>query len=103
MSEAHRDIDALFEDGLSRYGVGDLDGALLVWEQVLQLDPENPQANSYLDYVRLNYELLTNGGEPDGAPFPLESDEPEYQIEIIPGEIIASHQPAAARATERTD
>ncbi|HEV7554930.1 MAG TPA: hypothetical protein VGO00_05695 [Kofleriaceae bacterium] len=96
MSNGHSDIDALIEDGLSRYGVGDLDGALQVWEQVLALDPDNPQANSYVDYVRLNYELLTGTAESDGAPFPLDNDEPEYQIEILPGEIITSPAPMLA-------
>jgi hypothetical protein len=96
MSEAHGDIDALIEDGLSRYGVGDLDGALLVWEQVLALDPENAQANSYVDYVRLNYELLTSAAEGISAPFPLDNDEPEYLIEILPGEIITSPSPRIA-------
>jgi hypothetical protein len=96
MSNGHSDIDALIEDGLSRYGVGDLDGALQVWEQVLALDPDHPQASSYVDYVRLNYELLTSTGESDGAPFPLDNDEPEYQIEILPGEIITSPAPKLA-------
>jgi len=96
MSNGHSDIDALIEDGLSRYGVGDLDGALQVWEQVLALEPDNPQANSYVDYVRLNYELLTSAAEGDGAPFPLDNDEPEYLIEILPGEIITSPAPRLA-------
>lgn len=81
------DIDRLIEDGLSRYGVGDLDGALLAWEQALALDPENAQANSYVDYVRMNYELLTTElAQHEEAPFAIGEDEPEYQIEIEPGE-----------------
>lgn len=84
------DIDRLIEDGLSRYGAGDLDGALAVWEQVLDIDPSNQQAISYVDYVRTNYALLSRD-EPEvsdgGAPFGI-VEEPEYQIEIVPGEML---------------
>ncbi|MEJ7603348.1 MAG: hypothetical protein WKG01_36005 [Kofleriaceae bacterium] len=80
-------MDRLIEDGLARYGAGDLDGALLVWEQALASDPENPQANSYVDYVRMNYELLTSEINREGeAPFGIADEEPEYQIEIDHGE-----------------
>lgn len=82
------DIDRLIELGLNRYGAGDLDGALLMWEEALAIDPDNAQANSYVDYVRQNYELLTSGEpavEPaQDAPFAIE-EEPEYLIEVIPG------------------
>ncbi|MFT3699099.1 MAG: hypothetical protein QM831_38490 [Kofleriaceae bacterium] len=78
------DIDRLIEEGLNRYGSGDLDGALLVWEEALAIDPDNAQANSYVDYVRMNYDLLaTDGGSGALASddFGIE-DEPEYIIEI---------------------
>jgi hypothetical protein len=89
------EIDRLIEEGLTLYGQGDLDGALLRWERALVIDPDNAQANSYVDYVRANYELLTTeipAGEQtrEGAPFGIADDEPEYQIEIQPGEIKAS-------------
>src|SRR3954469_7423240 len=80
------ELDRLIEEGLTLYGQGDLDGALLVWEHALSMDPENPQANSYVDYVRLNYEMLTtDAGHDEAAPFGIGTDEPEYQIEIMPG------------------
>ncbi len=85
---AGTDIDRLIEMGLNRYGAGDIDGALLLWEQALAIDPENAQAVSYVDYVRDNYELLANG-EPQLAAedgFAIH-EEPEYQIEILPGEL----------------
>jgi len=89
------EIDRLIEEGLTLYGQGDLDGALLRWEKALAIDPENAQANSYVDYVRANYELLTNdvNGEAtgEGAPFGIADDESEYQIEIQPGEIKPSN------------
>lgn len=95
------DIDQLIEEGLTLYGQGDLDGALLAWEKALAADPENAQANSYVDYVRQNYDLLT--GQTQGsdveAPFGIE-DEP-YQIEI---EIRETEElPPAKRATSDVD
>ena len=40
------DIDRLIEEGLARYGAGDLDGALLIWDKVLAIEPDNAQATS---------------------------------------------------------
>ena len=60
MARAVSEIDRLIEEGLSLYGEGDLDGALLLWERVLVIEPDNAQASSYVDYVRMNYELLTS-------------------------------------------
>ena len=107
------DIDRLIDEGLDRYGAGDLDGAMLAWEEALAIDPDNAQANSYVDYVRLNYELLTAGGPeleetPDGK-FAIE-EEPEYLIEVVPerpstptiGEGIKL-PPAAALARAKAD
>jgi hypothetical protein len=88
------DIDRLIELGLNRYGAGEIDDALLMWEEALAADPDNPQANSYVDYVRQNYELLTSG-EPevvDDPNYALDED-PEYQIEILPGEMARASQP----------
>ena len=60
------------------YGEGDLDGALLLWERVLVIDPENPQANSYVEYVRMNYERLTTDGNiQDSGPYGIGNDDPE--------------------------
>ncbi len=89
MAEESTELNRLIEEGLTLYGQGNLDGALLVWERVLTVDPDNAQANSYVDYVRQNYELLTSDlGDEDAGPFGIAADgEPEYQIEIvIPGE-----------------
>jgi tetratricopeptide (TPR) repeat protein len=91
------DIDRLIELGLNRYGAGDLDGALLVWEEALAIDPDNPQANSYVDYVRSNYELLDAGEQAlVNEPGYAIEEEPEYQIEIQPGELPRESQPVLA-------
>jgi hypothetical protein len=94
MARGASEIDRLIEEGLSLYGEGDLDGALLLWERVLVIDPENAQANSYVDYVRMNYELLTSDNHTeDSGPFGIGTDEPEYQIEISPGDSIEPPAP----------
>lgn len=90
------DIDRLIDEGLQLYGRGDVDGALLAWERALAADPGNAQANSYVEYARDNYELLTSS-EPvledgDDVPFGIE-EEPEYHIEILPGELISNDAP----------
>ena len=90
------DIDRLIEDGLNRYGSGDLDGALLIWEKALAIDPDNAQANSYVDYVRMNYEVLQtdSGLGVSSEPFGIE-EEPEYIIEITQGhELLDAEAPA---------
>jgi len=87
MTRAVTEIDGLIEQGLGLYGEGDLDGALLVWERVLVIEPDNAQASSYVDYVRMNYDLLTSdGGTEQSGPFGIGDDDPDYQIEILSGE-----------------
>jgi hypothetical protein len=94
MARGVTEIDRLIEQGLGLYGEGDLDAALSLWERVLVIDPENAQANSYVDYVRMNYDLLTgDNNTEDSGPFGIGDDEPEYQIEIMPGDAV---EPASA-------
>jgi hypothetical protein len=94
MTRAATELDQLIEQGLGLYGEGDLDGALQVWERVLVIEPDNAQANSYVDYVRMNYDLLTSDASTEhSAPFGIGDDEPDYQIEILSGEDVV---PASA-------
>src|ERR1700712_4487299 len=98
------EVDRLIEEGLSRYGRGDLDGALLVWEQVLADDPDNEQANSYVDYVRQNYDLLTGqaeGSDESSSPYAIEGD--EYQIEILEGRVSSGAIPIAPLKVDPVD
>jgi len=37
------ELDRLIDEGLNRYGSGDLDGALEAWEEALAIDPDNAQ------------------------------------------------------------
>jgi hypothetical protein len=76
-------VDQLIEEGLNRYGRGDLDGALAVWEQVLALDPRNDQASSYVEYVRENYDMLTGDAAADESASPYAIADDEYTVEIL--------------------
>jgi hypothetical protein len=89
MARALSNIDRLLEEGLTRYGRGDLDGALTSWEQVLDLDPHHEEALGYIDYVRMNYELLVGevSVQAEAPAFAIGEDEPAYQIEAAQGEL----------------
>ncbi len=87
------DIDGLVERGLLRYRAGDIDGALTAWEHALAVDPTEPRALGYVDYVRQNYdELVGRGPAPMSEmliPFGLGrgddddfADGAEYEISI---------------------
>lgn len=89
MTPARPEIDQLIEEGLTRYGHGDFDGALVSWEQVLELDPKHERATSYVDYVKMNYEVLRSelAVPADAPPFSIAADaDDEYHIEITTGE-----------------
>ena len=63
-----------------------------MWEEALAIDPHDARANSYIDYLRGHYDELSVS-EPavttgDDEPFAIH-EEPEYQIEITPGQLIA--------------
>lgn len=102
-----RDIDGLLARGLDRYRAGDVDGALALWEQALAVDPDDPRALGYVDYVRQNYDELSGGS---GArmseqliPFGLaRSDDDEYEISITdsgdPAELTTEHRRVAGIA-----
>ncbi len=90
MAREATELERLIDEGLAKYGRGDLDGALLDWEQALSIDPENPQASSYVDYVRLNYELLTAevNSDAESPAFAIAGDDDEYAIEILDGPLV---------------
>jgi hypothetical protein len=81
-----RDVERLIEDGLIRYGGGDLAGALAAWERALIQEPNNLQAIGYIDYVRQVFDQLNRPTKDElVVPFGLgHGDAPDYQIEISP-------------------
>ncbi|MBK9031206.1 MAG: hypothetical protein IPL61_07705 [Myxococcales bacterium] len=82
------EIDRLIGDGLDRYRRGEVDGALMVWEQVLAMVPGDPRVLRYVDYVRAHYDNLVAGAPAPLAellvPFGLASsdDSDDYEISI---------------------
>jgi hypothetical protein len=87
-------VERLIDQGLERYGKGDLDGALVAWESALALAPEDARAAGYVEYVRGHYDLLRGQGGLESAselavPFGLAElpDSGRYEIEI--GEPVA--------------
>jgi hypothetical protein len=82
-------VETLIEQGLALYENGDVDGAVLSWEGALNLDPSNPRANGYVDYVRLHYDVLTGTADNDDVavdvPFGVGTGVvPDYRIAIAP-------------------
>ena len=54
-----RRADDLVEQGLQRYGRGDLTGAMAEWEHALALRPTHELAREYIEYVKSNFDLLS--------------------------------------------
>lgn len=101
------DIDGLVARGLDRYRAGDVDGALTAWEAALALDPTEPRALGYVDYVRQNYDELAGGSTEALAelliPFGLarsddDDDGSDYEISITGGELEGEDEDPAAAA-----
>ena len=88
MSESTPQVEALIERGLTLYENGEIDNAVLAWEQALQLEPANGRANGYVDYVRLHYEVLSGAPVDEAAadePFGISTtSQPAYRIAIAP-------------------
>lgn len=80
-------LDRLVEAGLAAYGRGEVDDALVAWEQALAIDPEDPRALGYVDYVRQHYELVSGATAPVaeeelGVPFGIGEDVGDYEVEV---------------------
>lgn len=51
-------VAVLVERGLTRYADGDLRGAMSDWEHALALDPDEPRAREYMEYVGRYFDVL---------------------------------------------
>lgn len=90
MSEAsERKVSKLLQQGLERYGTGDVPRAFLIWGEVLELDPGNSEA---LDYMRdADRRTRPRGGSAaSGSPSVfadarrlLQSDDEEAALELL--------------------
>jgi hypothetical protein len=96
------DVGALIDQGIKAYVSGRVGEALRSFQEVLEMDPGNPRARSYL--------LLIHGGAsglvPDAAPVPLPAPEgrgapdgAEGGVPLpAPGGVVVAPAPAAALA-----
>ena len=69
----------LLDQGLRRYEEGDLVGALALWEEALELDPDLVRAREYYDYVHENYEALAEqfaAAAEGGVEAPVDAPDP---------------------------
>jgi hypothetical protein len=90
------EVDRMIEEGLARYGRGDVDGALDAWEHALAIDPDDTRAIAYVDYVRENYEVLagTPIGERNRGTVTSEND--DYIVEVTNAGSVPTPAPSAA-------
>ncbi len=79
-----QDVNALIQKGVSLYEVGDIENALVIWEQALQLQPNNDFLKDYIANARR--ELGQDAGfleNPDDAKLEDETIKPPQEL---PGE-----------------
>jgi tetratricopeptide (TPR) repeat protein len=71
-------IRILLDQGLTAYGLGNVDEALRIWKSVLAMDPENTRAREYLRFVEENWGPRQVREE--GVPKPYRPDEGSGEI-----------------------
>lgn len=89
-------IEELLEKGLYYYGLGENKMAVSLWQQTLELDPENELAREYLEI-----ELGTRIIEPEPEPAPSQAPEKTEPLAIPPSftrgqQLIYEGKPAEA-------
>lgn len=100
-------IDDLVRRGLERYADGDFDGAVFDWEHALTLNEDDVRAQRYVEYVRSNYEMLSEAGiqpppiEELAVPFGVAGSDADddYEVELTFGGSVGSAAPSAEVAT----
>ncbi len=76
-----KDVNALIQKGVSLYEVGDIENALVVWEQALQLQPDNPFLKDYIANARNELGIESSDTE-DNQSSEEESNDKVQQISI---------------------
>ncbi len=69
------EIRTLLDQGLTHYGLGEVQKALGVWRRVLDLEPGNPRAMEYIRFVEENW--APNQGRKEDAYRPDEGTDPK--------------------------
>ncbi len=88
-----KDVNALIQKGVSLYEVGDIENALVVWEQALQLQPDNPFLKEYIANARNELGIESSNTESNQSieeesndkvqQISLEHSDSEEEIEIV--------------------
>lgn len=80
--ERDKTVRRLLKRGLNYYGLGDVDAAIVCWEEARALDPENQAAQDYLETA---YEEARNvGGKPEVEPAdPLDDDATPRSLDSV--------------------
>lgn len=80
--ERDKTVRRLLKRGLNYYGLGDVDAAIVCWEEARALDPENQAAQDYLETA---YEEARNvGGKPEVEPVdPLDDDATPRSLDSV--------------------
>ena len=68
-------VTRLLKRGLRHYAVGDIEAAIVCWERVCELDPENSAAR---DYLHSAYEALAESEDDTPVPIMLSGDEDPF-------------------------
>ncbi len=76
-----KDVNALIQKGVSLYEVGDIENALVVWEQALQLQPDNPFLKDYIANARNELGIESSDTE-DNQSSEEESNDKVQQISL---------------------
>lgn len=77
-------VDAMLEEGLVSYGLGNFQAAAEKWNKVLEIDPDNSQAIEYLDIVGEEIEASSHPEESDDSERKSPSPMPELKDVEIP-------------------
>lgn len=96
------DIQALLEEGIRLYGAGQPAKALELWYRVLDLEPRNPTALEYVQYVRDNFHVDVR--EPGfGVPVvsAASAPPPDWSAEVEPAPEVVAASVVEAPAPER--
>jgi hypothetical protein len=82
----------LLEQGLSAYGLGNVDEALRVWQSVSAMDPGNTKAKEYIRFVEENWGPRQERQEGLGEPYrPDEGSGEIHKPDVVePGPTLAS-------------
>lgn len=93
-------VRELLDRGLTYYGLGQVQQALETWQQALELDPQNPRAREYVEFVRMSwgpqgYQRAEEPKSTPAAPASVFSAPPPARVEEPPPPVEPPKTPPA--------